>query len=103
MRKKQTIKEWEIETGIRVNNPKGFRGRKSNIWNIKYTSEAFRLGLVKSIISIKTQKGLDFINGQTQNDEQWKSYMDYLNNRRDKNNRNYKNINKHNRRISYEI
>ena len=82
MKRKQTIKEWELETGIRVNNPKGFRGKRNKIHTNKYSEEAFRLGLQKSEISIRTEKVLEFMNGQTVNTFLLECFMDFKNNRK---------------------
>lgn len=58
----QTIKEWELELGIKVVKPTGFRGQKNKIHNNKYTGKAFKRGVKSSIITVKTEKGLEFIN-----------------------------------------
>ena len=34
--RKQTIKEWEREKGIEIKNPKGFWGKRSQIYNKLY-------------------------------------------------------------------
>lgn len=60
---RQTIKQWEIQSGIKVLNPKGFRGAKNKVRNRKYSQGEFRRGLKRSYISIKTNKGLEFIAG----------------------------------------
>lgn len=60
---KQTIKQWELESGIKVLNPKGFRGPRNKVYNKKYSQGEFRRGLKRSYISIKTNKGLEFIAG----------------------------------------
>lgn len=58
---KKTIKDWEIETGIKIKKLRGFRGRKNTAYNVKISEKAFRILLNTSIISVKTQKGLDFL------------------------------------------
>ena len=78
MKRKQTIKEWELETGIRVNNPKGFRGQKSKLHTNRYTKEGFRLGLEKSVISVKTEKGLLFLEGKLEKTSEWRSFVDWM-------------------------
>ena len=70
-KRKQTIKEWEIETGIKVIDPKGFKEGKQG----KYTKEGFKRGLERSYITIKCNKGIEFIEGKSENNEQWKSYI----------------------------
>lgn len=59
---KKTIKEWEIEKGIEIKNPRGFYGKRSRIWNNKYTEKAFFKGAVLSEVVCKTDKGLAFLN-----------------------------------------
>lgn len=61
---KLKIKDWEIYTGIKVGNPKGFYGRKSKIRTNLYTLKAFLKGIQKSNISIKTDKGLGYLNSK---------------------------------------
>ncbi len=87
LKTRKTIREWEVESGIKVKNSKGFYGQKNKILNTKYTREAFLLGIKKSIISITTEKGLDFINGQDVKDEYWRSYIKNSENRRERNER----------------
>lgn len=82
MKRKQTIKEWEIETGIKVNNPKGFRGQKNKVYNTKYSAEAFRIGITTSCITIKTEKGMKFYNGQVEDNFMWECFIDFKNNRK---------------------
>lgn len=60
---KQRIKQWELETGIEVREPKGVKGRKNNIYNRYYSRGEFRKYARRSIITIKTQKGLEFMRG----------------------------------------
>lgn len=59
--KYKTIKEWELQTGIKILKLRGFRGKKSSAYNKKISEYVFRKLLNKSIISVKTQKGLDFL------------------------------------------
>lgn len=65
---KKTIKEWELEKGIIIKNPLGFvkenRGKKNSIHSNKYTEGSFRRCAINSTITVKTQKGLDFINNK---------------------------------------
>ena len=87
-KRRQTIKEWELETGIKVVDPKGFtnwNGRSRIITN-KYTKVQFRIGIKQSIITIKCDKGIDFIEGKEADDEQWRSYI-RVNGQRSKNGR----------------
>lgn len=96
MRKKLTIKEWEVETGIKVRNPKGFIGKRNKIHTKKYTREAFRLGIQKSEISVKTNKGMDFLTGQAEENYYWDYFIDFTDNKR-KENRNATNKDKWNK------
>lgn len=57
----KTIKEWELETGIKIIKPNGFRGEKNKLHSNKYTKKAFKRGVKKSFITSKTEKGLEFI------------------------------------------
>lgn len=82
LKTRKTIKNWELESGIKVKDPKGFKGKRNKILNIKYTKDAFLAGIKKSIISITTAKGLEFINGQDVKDEYWRSYIKNSENRR---------------------
>ena len=61
--RKQTIKEWEIEKGIEIKNPRGFWGKKSQIYNKLYTERLFRKCARLSEIRCKTEKGLSFLEG----------------------------------------
>ena len=54
---------------------------------MKYTKDAFLAGIKKSIISITTEKGLEFINGQDIKDEYWRSYIKNSENRRERKNK----------------
>jgi hypothetical protein len=81
MKRKQTIKEWELETGIKLRNLKGFQGKKSSIKSKQYTKETFKIAMEKCEISVKTEKGLEFLQGQAVKDEQWKSYIEYCGNK----------------------
>lgn len=76
-KRRLTIKEWELETGIKVINPKGFTNwnGKSRIKTSKYTKEQFRRGIEKSIITVKCEKGIEFINEQIERNEEWRSYI----------------------------
>lgn len=60
--RKQTIKEWELEKGIEIKNPKGFWGSRSQVLNKRYTEKAFKKGARLSEIRCKTDKGLAFLN-----------------------------------------
>lgn len=77
MKRKQTIKQWELELGIKVKNLKGFKGKKSSIKSKEYTRDAFRTGIEKSEISVKTEKGLEFLNNKLERDDYWKSYIEH--------------------------
>ena len=59
---KHTIKEWELHTGIKIINPKGFYGEKNKINTNLYTQRAFKRGAKASIITVKTEKGIEFLN-----------------------------------------
>ena len=57
----KTIKEWELETGIKVVEPKGFWGKRNQIYSKKFSRNTFRKAIKISVIKIKTQKGLEFL------------------------------------------
>lgn len=64
VKEKKTIKEWEIEKGIRVNDPKGFKRlfrQNRRVYDNLYTEKQFRLGILYSDITVKTEKGLEFL------------------------------------------
>ena len=64
MQVRHTIQEWEQLTGIRINNSKGFkdiRKEHKDIYANKYTEEQFRSAARNSHITIKTNKGLQFM------------------------------------------
>lgn len=64
MKIKKKIREWELEKGIRINNPKGFKKmyrEHKDIYVSKFTEEQFKAAAKHSNITIKTQKGLQFI------------------------------------------
>ena len=83
MKRKQTIKQWELELGIKVKNLKGFKGKKSSIKSKEYTRDAFRAGIEKSEISVKTEKGLEFLNNKLERDDYWKSYIEHNENKKE--------------------
>lgn len=58
---KHTIKEWELQTGIKLRNTNGFKGEKNKIKNNLYTRRAFKRGTQGSYIVCKTEKGLEFL------------------------------------------
>lgn len=78
MRRKQTIKAWELETGIKINNLKTFKGGKGS----RCTKEAFRKIIENNYITVKCEKGIDFINNKIENNEQWISYIEYSENKK---------------------
>lgn len=59
--KYKTIRDWELETGIKIVKLRGFKGRKSSAYNKKISEIIFRKLLKRSIITVKTQKGLEFL------------------------------------------
>ena len=59
---KHTIKDWELHTGIKVVKPTGFTGERNKISTNLYTRRAFKRGARTSIISVKTEKGIEFLN-----------------------------------------
>ncbi len=61
--KYKTIKEWELEKGIEIKNPKGFYEKRSQIFNKKYTERVFRKCARLSEIRCRTEKGLAFLRG----------------------------------------
>ena len=92
-KRKQTIKEWELETGIKVVDPKGFNNwnGRSRILTNKYSKEQFRRGLYKSTISVKTTKGMKFYKGEDFNiDECWRSYVKFNSEKKYKEDKNAK-------------
>ena len=64
-----TINEWCTRYGIKVKNPcgfkvrtpNGFRIKKNQVWDTKYTKGQFRKGIKRSWITVKTEKGLAFL------------------------------------------
>ena len=65
---KKTIREWELDKGIKIKNPIGFikenGGNKNKIYLNTYTDRSFRRCAKNSIITIKTEKGLEFISNK---------------------------------------
>ena len=59
---RHTLKEWELHMGIEVVNPIGFIGNKNKIKTNLYNRRAFKRGIKASIVTVKTEKGLEFIN-----------------------------------------
>lgn len=58
---KMTIKEWELQLGIRLNNVNGFRKPKNKIKSRQYSKEQFRKGIQTSNITVMTEKGMEFL------------------------------------------
>lgn len=58
------IKDWEIRSGVKILKPTGFWGKNSEKWNKLYTQREFRRNAKSSYISIKTEKGLAFLNAR---------------------------------------
>lgn len=58
---KMTIKEWELQLGIRLNNVKGFKKPRNKIKGKQYTKEQFRRGIQTSSITVITEKGIEFL------------------------------------------
>ena len=58
--RKQTIKEWEIEKGIEIKNPKGFWGSRNKIYSKRYTEKLFRKCARLSEIRCKRKKDKHF-------------------------------------------
>ena len=56
-----TIKEWGLRFGIKVKNPTGFYGKRSQVWNRGYTRRQFERGIKYSQIPVNTEKGLNFL------------------------------------------
>lgn len=90
MKRRQTIKNWEIETGIKLRNLNGFQ-EKNKIHSKRYTKEQFRIAAEKCYITVKTDKGIDFLLGQTVRDEQWKSYIEHNERKQEKRRNQYAN------------
>lgn len=62
---KKTIKEWELETGIKIKKSNGFLkggGKRNKIYSDKFTDRSFKRCVKNSIIAIKTEKGVEFLN-----------------------------------------
>lgn len=57
----KTIRDWELQTGIKILKLKGFRGKRNSAYSKKISEHVFRILVRKSIIAVKTQKGLDFL------------------------------------------
>lgn len=55
------IKDWATRVGIKIKEPCGFKGKKSKIWNYKYTENQFKEGLKNSYITVNTQKGIAYL------------------------------------------
>lgn len=55
------IKDWCIRYGIKIKDPRGFKGRRNNIYNRLYTRRQFGEGVKRSYIVVKSEKGLDFL------------------------------------------
>ena len=64
VKEKNTIQEWAIEKGIRINDPKGFKRlfrQNKRVYDNVYTKKQFKLGIKYSDITVKTNKGLEFL------------------------------------------
>ena len=59
---KQTMKQWELEKGLKIKDAKGFKGEKNKKRTSLYTEQEFKQGAKKSEIICKTDKGLRFLN-----------------------------------------
>lgn len=59
-----SIKDWEIRSGIKILKPTGFWGKNNKKWNKLYTQREFKRNAKSSYISIKTEKGLVFLNAR---------------------------------------
>ena len=53
----------KIEKGIEIKNPKGFWGKRNQIYNKRYTEKLFKKCARLSEIRCKTEKGLAFLEG----------------------------------------
>lgn len=58
---KQTLQDWQLQLGIRLNNTKGFRNPNNKIKTKLYTKEQFRKGIQTSNITVMTEKGMEFL------------------------------------------
>ena len=63
MKVRKTIKEWEMEVGIKIKHPTGFGKSNNKNYTWKYTEEQFRRRARKSFIVCKTEKALKFLKG----------------------------------------
>jgi len=57
------IKDWELITGIKLLNLKGFKGKRSKVINNFYTEKRFKKQARLCNIKCQTEKGLRFISG----------------------------------------
>ena len=60
---KYKIKEWEVITGIKLLNLKGFKGKRSKVINSYYTEKQYKKQARLCNIKCQTEKGLEFISG----------------------------------------
>lgn len=58
----KTIKEWELEKGIRLRNTKGFPFSRNKVHSQKFTDKFFRECAKNCTVKCKTEKGLKFLN-----------------------------------------
>ncbi len=59
---KYTISEWELHTGIKILKARDRMTQKNKIHTKLYTKKAFERLAQKSVITCKTNKGLEFLN-----------------------------------------
>lgn len=57
----RNIKDWELFSGIKLMNLKGFRGEKNKVRNRKYTEKQFRNSAKRCMFKTICDKGIDFM------------------------------------------
>ncbi len=59
---KYTIAEWELQTGMKIVKAGDCITPKNKIYTKLYTKKAFKRLVQNSVITCKTNKGLEFLN-----------------------------------------
>ena len=57
----RNIKDWELFSGIKLMDLRGFRGEKNKIRNNLYTEKQFRNAAKRCMIKTICNKGIDFM------------------------------------------
>lgn len=58
----KTIKEWELEKGIKLVDTKGFPFSRNKTYSQKFSDKFFRMHAQRCTVKCKTEKGLNFLN-----------------------------------------